>query len=332
MGAFQFFLQFQFFFFFFGKRFFFFFFGVFPSFFLFLRLLDRILAGGVKASVLAIVCGGFVPGGEKDIPYPPSRPRDHAVEDRVGVAGCRVGGTDIRVIAAKAVLVACFGARPLIVGAVASGPPCVQANGGSRRSHQVEDRSHSLLKGVLRNEQLQLFLDLFIRDTHRRVFFFHQRSDQIRRIHRIGVFAFRRGIAVGIRIRPHKGRPVESVLIGGVGVLSVNREDARERAAGGAHALEEDVGEFLPVTVVVVCGIPEDGVGFVGAHDRITAWIGKLIRFLKGGIEGRATRLKSHACRANFRDDRTGGGGGDRYQRAEHSGEGKDQTQGTATY
>src|ERR1700721_1638574 len=55
-----------------------------------------------------------------------------------------------------------FGDSADKVRAMAAGAALVQADGDSRRRQKVEDRFHSLLQRMLRDERFKLFLDLLI--------------------------------------------------------------------------------------------------------------------------------------------------------------------------
>src|SRR4029077_4044405 len=118
---------------------------------------------------------------------------------------------------------------------------------------------------MIGDKELQLFFDLCVGDTRDRVGF----SPRVIKTFQwmwIGA-VFHDWIRICIGIGALEGRSVSSMLVGGVGVLGVHGKDARKRPAGGAHVLEESIDRGLPVTVVVIGGIPVDGVCLVrGKH------------------------------------------------------------------
>ncbi len=126
----------RFFFFFFRRREFFLF--LFGSFLRFLLFLGKRFAAGVETAILAVKCGRLVAGAQQWITDASGGPRDHAVENRVAVAGGRAGWGDRRVIAAEAV------SRGGVARAVRRAQAFVGADRHARGREQVVDRAHAL--------------------------------------------------------------------------------------------------------------------------------------------------------------------------------------------
>src|SRR5665213_1884092 len=280
VGTFEFFcfflLFFLFFFFFWVECFFFLFlFRFYLLFLCFLLLLDR-LATRIESAVLAPVSfhSRLIDRGQVAVTEASGRPWDRRVENRARVAAHGIVRVDVRVIAAEAVFIACPTRRAGVIRAMAARFTFVQAYGDTGGGEQVEDRAHALLKAVIGDEELQLFLKLCVGETADRVEFFLWVAFAFQ-LMRVFTVADPRRIWVGVGVGAHEGGPVQSVLFGGVGVLGVDREHVGARAAGGAHLLEKRIDHVLPIVVVVVGGIPVDRICFVRRQHWAACGVGK---------------------------------------------------------
>ncbi len=234
----------------------------------FLLRLEGLVVAGVIAAVLAFPAGGAVERRQVRIAEAAGRPGDHAVDDRVAVAGRQAAGVDRRVVAAEAVFVAFFGV--LEVGAVAFGAAAVQADRYAGGGQQVIDAAHALRQAVQRDKAFELRGELRAGHADGRF----TGADQVLFFKRRGVGAAGGRVGVGVRVGP-----VKDVLVAGrhirlVRVLGVDGEDIRQRSAGPGDIVEVAVDHVLPVTVIVVVGVPVDGVDPLAVEHRVAFGVG----------------------------------------------------------